>query len=93
MTLLYIIAATLVGGLLSVIVAASLTVAVLNRVVKHLVSLSTGVLLVTALLLILPEAFEDHRAPAQSLFITLLTTITVTTAGLWTECRRARRVA
>ncbi|HEV8315721.1 MAG TPA: ZIP family metal transporter [Burkholderiaceae bacterium] len=72
MTLLYIVAATFVGGLLSVIVAASLTVAVLNRVVKHLVSLSTGVLLGTALLLILPEAFEGQKAPPQSLFLTLL---------------------
>ena len=67
MTLLYIVAATLIGGLLSVIIAASLTVAVLNRVVKHLVSLSTGVLLGTALLLILPEAFEGQRAPPQAL--------------------------
>jgi zinc and cadmium transporter len=57
MTLLYIVLATAAGGLLSVIVAASLTVGLLTRVVKSLVSLSAGVLLGTALLHTLPEAF------------------------------------
>ena len=71
MTLLYIVCATAFGGLLSVIVAASLTVAVLGRVVRHLVSLSAGVLLSTALLHVLPEAF-DSGAPPQRLFATLL---------------------
>ena len=71
MTLAYIVVATLVGGLLSVLIAASLTVHVLAKVVKSLVSLSAGVLLGTALLLILPEAFEGPAAP-QSLFLTLL---------------------
>ena len=47
------------GGLLSVVVAASLTVGVLRRVVHNLVSLSAGVLLGTALLHVLPEAFES----------------------------------
>ena len=71
MTLLYIITATLVGGLLSVIIAASLTASVLTRVVQHLVSLSAGVLLGTALLDVLPEAFESKASP-QALFATLL---------------------
>ena len=71
MSLLYIVAATFVGGLLSVLVAASLTVGVLTRVVHHLVSLSAGVLLATALLDVLPEAFESKASP-QSLFLTLL---------------------
>ena len=71
MTLLYIIAATLAGGLLSVGVAAWLTVAALSRVVKNLVSLSAGVLLGTALLQVMPEAFESQAAP-QTLFATLL---------------------
>jgi zinc and cadmium transporter len=71
MTLSYIVAATLVGGLLSVLIAASLTVAVLSRLVHHLVSLSAGVLLGTALLHVLPEAFES-RADTRSLFLTLL---------------------
>ena len=71
MTLLYIVLATLAGGLLSVLIAASLTVSVLGRVVQNLVSLSTGVLLGTALLDVLPEAFESKASP-QSLFATLL---------------------
>ena len=71
MTLLYIVLATLIGGLLSVTIAASLTVALLGRIVKHLVSLSTGVLLGTALLHVLPEAFESGASP-HALFMTLL---------------------
>ncbi len=71
MILAYIVIATLAGGLLSVLIAAALTVHVLGRVVKSLVSLSVGVLLGTALPLILPEAFEGG-APPQPLFATLL---------------------
>ncbi|MDQ2778456.1 MAG: ZIP family metal transporter [Pseudomonadota bacterium] len=71
MTLLYIITATMVGGVLSVLIAASLTLSVLSRLVKNLVSLSAGVLLGTALLHVLPEAFESG-APPQALFTTLL---------------------
>ena len=44
MTLLYIVLATFAGGLLSVLVAASLTVGVLTRLVKSLVSLSAGLI-------------------------------------------------
>lgn len=71
MTLVYIVTATLAGGLLSVAIAAGLTVAMLGRVVKSLVSLSTGVLLGTALLHVLPEAFESKTEPHE-LFLTLL---------------------
>ena len=71
MTLLWIVLATAAGGVLSVLVAASLAVHVLGRVVRSLVSLSVGVLLGTALLHVLPEAFES-QAGAQSLFATLL---------------------
>jgi zinc and cadmium transporter len=71
MTLFYIVIATLAGGVLSVLIAASLTVALLGKVVKGLVSLSAGVLLGTALLHVLPEAFES-QAGARELFITLL---------------------
>ncbi len=71
MTLAWIIAATLAGGLLSVLIAALLTVHVLGRLVKSLVSLSVGVLLGTALLNVLPEAFESRASP-QALFATLL---------------------
>jgi zinc and cadmium transporter len=71
LTLLWIVLATLAGGLLSVVIAASLTIAMLARVVRDLVSLSAGVLLGTALLNVLPEAFESQASP-QSLFATLL---------------------
>jgi zinc and cadmium transporter len=71
MTLSYIVLATLVGGLLSVIIAASLTVSVLSRLVQHLVSLSAGVLLGAALLHMLPEAFDSH-VDTRALFLTLL---------------------
>ncbi|MGI9152988.1 MAG: ZIP family metal transporter [Rubrivivax sp.] len=63
--------ATLAGGLLSVLIAASLTVALLARLVRNLVSLSAGVLLATALLNVLPEAFQGHASPHR-LFATLL---------------------
>ncbi|MFM8737956.1 MAG: ZIP family metal transporter, partial [Betaproteobacteria bacterium] len=72
MTLFYIILATGLGGLLSVLAAASLTTHVLGRIVHSLVSLSVGVLLGTALLNVLPEAFESAQAPTHELFITLL---------------------
>ncbi|WP_395699208.1 ZIP family metal transporter [Aquabacterium sp.] len=71
MTLFYIVLATTAGGLLSVVIAASLTLSLLGRVVRHLVSLSVGVLLGTALLHVLPEAFESS-VPPQRLFVTLL---------------------
>jgi zinc and cadmium transporter len=86
MTLLYIVLATAAGGVLSVLIAATLTVHLLGRVVKNLVSLSAGVLLATALLQVLPEAFASlqhdhaenaravlqHRATPTTLFATLL---------------------
>lgn len=72
MTLAYIVLATLAGGLLSVLIAATLTVHVLGRLVRGLVSLSAGVLLGHALLNVLPEAFEGGRAEPQALFMTLL---------------------
>ena len=71
MTLLWIVVATVAGGVLSVVIAAGLTVAMLGKLVHHLVSLSTGVLLATALLQILPEAF-GAGAPPTALFTTLL---------------------
>jgi zinc and cadmium transporter len=71
MTLAWIVGATFIGGLVSVLISAMLTVHVLGRVVKSLVSLSVGVLLGTALLHVLPEAFES-QASAQALFATLL---------------------
>jgi zinc and cadmium transporter len=54
-----------------VAVAAALTVGVLQRLVPQLVSLSVGVLLGTALLNVLPEAFERGHDP-KGLFVALL---------------------
>jgi zinc and cadmium transporter len=71
MTLVWIVVATLAGGALSVLVAAVLTVSLLGRLVRQLVSLAAGVLLGAALLHVLPEAFES-RARAHDLFLTLL---------------------
>lgn len=71
MTLLHIVLVTFAGGVLSVLIAASVTVHALGRMVPHLVSLSAGVLLGTALLHVLPEAFESE-AGAHELFLTLL---------------------
>lgn len=71
MTLFYIVLATTLGGVLSVVIAASLTQQLLGRLVRHLVSLSAGVLLGTALLHVLPEAFESAVVPS-ALFATLL---------------------
>lgn len=66
-----IVAATFIGGLVSVLLAAALSAPLLGLIVRHLVSLSTGVLLGTALLHVLPEAFESGEPP-QALFMTLL---------------------
>jgi zinc and cadmium transporter len=71
MTLFYIVLATLAGGVLSVVFAAMVTVQLLARIVRHMVSLSVGILLGTALLHVLPEAFES-QAGAHALFATLL---------------------
>jgi zinc and cadmium transporter len=71
MTLAYIVLTTLAGGVLSVLIAAGLTVAVLGRLVRHLVSLSAGLLLGVALLHVLPEAFESRAGP-HGLFLALL---------------------
>jgi len=71
MTLTYIVAATFAGGVISVVLAAAISAPLLGLIVRHLVSLSTGVLLGTALLHVLPEAFESSKPP-QALFLTLL---------------------
>ena len=64
MTLFWIILFCLVGGLLSVIVAASLLVFPLSwrrRLVPHLLSFAIGALLGAAFLVILPHAFENPK--------------------------------
>jgi zinc and cadmium transporter len=71
MVLLSIIAATFASGVLSVLLAGWLALPLLSRMLPHMVSLSTGVMLAAALLDVLPEAFESQGDP-HSLFATLL---------------------
>jgi zinc and cadmium transporter len=65
-----IIAATTLGGVVSVLVAAALSLTVLAGIIRQLVSLSAGLLLATAVLHLLPEALEsgtDHHRLAWAL--------------------------
>jgi zinc and cadmium transporter len=70
-TLLSILLATTIAGVLSISAAAVFSFSLLSRVVERMVSLSVGILLSTSLLHALPEAFESH-ADAHALFATLL---------------------
>lgn len=63
MTLVHIIAATLLCGFVSVLAAAWLSMSVLRQLIPQMVSLSVGVLLSTAILQLLPEAFESGESP------------------------------
>ena len=72
MTLVWIILATTVAGVLSIAAAASLSLTILSRMVDKMVSLSVGVLLATALLHSLPEAFTSHDVDIPSLFVALM---------------------
>jgi zinc and cadmium transporter len=71
LTLLYIIAATAAGGVLSVALAAVIAFRVLGTVVQRLVSFAAGVLLGAAFLELLPHAFA-FGIDAHKLFATLL---------------------
>lgn len=70
-TLLYILLAATISGVGSILGAAVLSLTVASRVVERMVSFSVGVLLATALLHSLPEAFESGADP-RALFGTLL---------------------
>lgn len=72
MTLMWIVLATTVAGILSIAAAASLSLTVLSKMVDRMVSLSVGVLLATALLHSLPEAFTTPNVDITSLFVALL---------------------
>ena len=63
---------TALAGAASVLVAATFSVALLAKMVHNMVSLSVGILLATALLHSLPEAFSMGGASPQLLFATLL---------------------
>jgi zinc and cadmium transporter len=71
MVLVSIIAATFASGVLSVLLAGWLALPLLGRMLPHMISLSTGVMLAAALLDVLPEAFEGQPDP-HALFATLL---------------------
>jgi zinc and cadmium transporter len=71
MTLLWIVAATLAGGVLSVGLSAFVAMRWLSGALPHLVSFSAGMLLSAAFIHVLPEAFES-QAGAHALFATLL---------------------
>ncbi|MFU1914432.1 ZIP family metal transporter [Bordetella avium] len=68
MLLLWIILATIAGGLISVCIAHWLAYRVFVQYLHHMVSLSVGVLLSVALLHLLPEAFESSDADPHQLF-------------------------
>ena len=71
LTLLYIIVATVSGGVLSVLVAGLITYKLLGPLVQRLVSFSAGVLLGAAFLELLPHAF-GFGIDSHKLFATLL---------------------
>ena len=71
MTLLAILAATLLAGVGSVWLAALLGFGILARYTQHMLSLAAGALLATAFMHLLPEAFES-QVSAHELFPTLL---------------------
>jgi zinc and cadmium transporter len=71
MTLLNILLATLMGGVLSAVAAAMVMAGLPQRWMPRLVGFATGVLLAVALLDVLPEAFE-YDLPPQQLFTTML---------------------
>ncbi len=71
MTLLAILAATLMAGVGSVWLAALLGFGILARYTQHMLSLAAGALLATAFMHLLPEAFES-QVSADQLFPTLL---------------------
>ena len=71
MTLLAILAGTVMAGVGSVWLAAVLGLGILARYTQHMLSLAAGALLATAFLHLLPEAFESE-ASAHELFTLLL---------------------
>ena len=71
MTLLAILVGTLAAGIGSVWLAAWLSFGIVSRYTQHMLSLAAGALLATAVLHLLPEAFEAGVEP-HNLFMTLL---------------------
>ncbi|MFY3159690.1 ZIP family metal transporter [Achromobacter xylosoxidans] len=75
MLLLWVLLATITGGLIAVLVASWLAYKVFAHYLHHMVSLSVGVLLSVALLHLLPEAFESGVADAHVLFGLMLASL------------------
>ncbi|HEY9273539.1 ZIP family metal transporter [Achromobacter sp.] len=75
MLLLWILLATVTGGLIAVLVASWLAYKVFAQYLHHMVSLSVGVLLSVALLHLLPEAFETGVGDADVLFGLMLASL------------------
>lgn len=75
MLLLWVLLATVTGGLIAVFVASWLAYKVFAHYLHHMVSLSVGVLLSVALLHLLPEAFESGVADARVLFGLMLASL------------------
>ncbi|MES2047187.1 MAG: ZIP family metal transporter [Pseudomonadota bacterium] len=69
--MLSILFATAIAGVLSITAAAIFSFSLLSKMVERMVSLSVGIMLSTALLNALPEAFESSADP-RSLFACLL---------------------
>jgi zinc and cadmium transporter len=70
-TLLSILLATTIAGVVSITAAAIFSFSLLSKMVERMVSMSVGILLSTSLLNALPEAFESE-ADTHALFATLL---------------------
>ena len=70
-SLISILLATTIAGVISITAAAIFSFALLSKMVERMVSLSVGILLSTSLLHALPEAFESKADP-HILFATLL---------------------
>ena len=75
MLLLWVLLATVTGGLIAVLVASWLAYKVFAHYLHHMVSLSVWVLLSVALLHLLPEAFESGVADAHVLFGLMLASL------------------
>jgi len=72
MLLAWIILATLSAGVISITAAATLSFKFLASIVENMVSFSVGLLLATAFLHSLPEAFSDSSASLAQMFSLLL---------------------
>ncbi|WP_313624406.1 ZIP family metal transporter [Achromobacter sp.] len=75
MLLLWVLLATVTGGLIAVLVASWLAYKVFAQYLHHMVSLSVGVLLSVALLHLLPEAFETGVGDSHVLFGLMLASL------------------